>query len=92
MKRTFLCTKESLLYLQIADKEKQLITEIINKGYPGGNDLMMLSDMSKYGSWFLLDIYNVTELNTDDLEEDGAMDCYPFLLFSLFGYFRQNSL
>lgn len=78
MKRIYRCTRELPLHKQISEEEKYLICEIFLKGYLGGDDLMLLSDMSKNGSLRLLDIFGVTELNTDDLEEDGTMDCYPF--------------
>ena len=78
MKKTFLCSQESPLHQQIAEEEKLMISEIYIKGYLGGDDLMLLSDLSKNGRLRLLDMYDVRELYTNDLEEDGTRDCFPF--------------
>ena len=78
MERRFVCSKEVTLSQQVADDEKYLISKILIEGRLCGSDLMLLSDMSKHGSLRQLDMHGVTELDTDDLEEDGSMDCYPF--------------
>lgn len=78
MERRFVCSKEVTLSQQVADDEKYLISRIFIEGCLCGSDLMLLSDISKHGSLRQLDMYEVTELDTDDLEEDGSMDCYPF--------------
>lgn len=75
MKKTILCTKERPLHQLINDEEKNQITEIIIAGYLGGDDLVMPSDMSKYGSLRLLDMHDVKELNTEDLWD---LEYYPF--------------
>lgn len=78
MNRKFVCSKEVTLSQQVADDEKFQISEIFIEGRLCGSDLMLLSDMSKHGNLRKLDMHGVTELDTDDLEEDGSMDCYPF--------------
>jgi hypothetical protein len=78
MKKTFLCSKESPLHQQIAEEEQLMISEIYIKGYLGGDELMLLSDLSKNGRLRLLDMYDVRELYTNDLEKDGTRDCFPF--------------
>ena len=66
MKKTQTCTKEKTLSAQLNERDRMQISEIV------------LSDMSKNGNLRILDMNDVTELNTDDLEEDGSLDCYPF--------------
>ena len=72
MKRTFVCTKENPLFKQIAEKEKRQISEIVICGYLGGEDLQLLSWMSQDGTLRILDMHDVTEMYTDDLEDDGT--------------------
>ena len=55
-----------------------MICEIFLKGYLGGDDLMLLSDMSKNGSLRLLDMHDVKKLDTEGWEDDGTSDCCPF--------------
>lgn len=78
MNRRFVCSKEVTLSQQVADDEKFQISDIFIEGRLCGSDLMLLSDMAKHGNLRKLDMHGVTELDTDDLEEDGSMDCYPF--------------
>lgn len=78
MKRRFVSSKETTLCQQVANDEKYQIREILIEGRLCGADLMLLSDMSKHGSLRVLNMHGVTELDIDDLEEDGTMDCYPF--------------
>ena len=78
MKKTQTCTKEKTLSAQLDERDRMQISEIVLNGYLEGKDLMLLSDMSKNGNLRILDMNDVTELNTDDLEEDGSLDCYPF--------------
>ena len=78
MRKIFNCTKEKTFITQLNKKDQLRISEIVILGYLEGKDLMMLSCMSKKGDLRLLDMNGVTELKTDDLEEDGSLDCYPF--------------
>lgn len=78
MKKSFNCTKEKTLSLQLNEKDRMQISEMVLNGYIEGKDLMMLSDMSKNGKLRILDMNGVTELNTANMEEAGFLECYPF--------------
>ena len=76
MKKKFMCTKEMPVYDQVGVNEWTEISKIVLSGYLGGNDLMFLSEMSKVGSLRILDMSDVTELNTDGM--DGTIESTPF--------------
>ena len=62
MKKSFICTHEHPLHMQLNDEELLTISEIHLEGFLDGKDMLLLSKMSKFGNLSIVDMGGVTEL------------------------------
>lgn len=67
MEKTFTCTQNLPLRMQMNDEEFLKISEIHLNGFIDGDDMLLLSKMSKYGSLRLLDMRGVTKMAVSEL-------------------------
>lgn len=75
MKKSFICTHENPLRMQLIDEKPLMISEIHLKGFLDGKDMLILSKMSKYGNLRILDMSGVTELNVFELYKLDDGEC-----------------
>jgi len=67
----YICSKENPLHKQMNDKEKETISEIKISGYLETTDLVLLEEMSINYCLRKLDMQDVTELNSTEIDYDG---------------------
>ncbi len=67
MEKAFTCTKDLPLRMQLNDEELLEISEIHLNGFIDGNDMLLLSKMSKYGRLRILDMGGVTDMDISKL-------------------------
>ena len=75
MNKTFTCTHDLPLRMQLNDEELLKMSEIHLKGFIDGDDMLLLSKMSKYGRLRFLDMGGVTELAVSHLYELDDGEC-----------------
>ena len=75
MNKSFTCTHDLPLRMQLNDEELLKISEIHLEGFIDGDDMLLLSKMSKDGCLRFLDMGGVTELAVSDLYKLDDGEC-----------------